>query len=68
MTCKEDDDSYAKVLTAFFVASFIFAIGCIVGSYCQGKEIKTEAIKAGAAEWVADKDGNPLFRWKNGNN
>jgi len=39
---------------------FSWAIGCSMGE----KKIKQEAVKANVAEWIADKDGNVEFRFK----
>ena len=37
-----------------------WAIGCSMGE----KKIKQEAVKANVAEWTADENGKPEFRFK----
>lgn len=59
--------------TDFFVGLAIGFIGgaLLVVAACESSKIpneihkvKTEAIKAGAAEWVTSETGEPEFRWK----
>lgn len=58
------DDKYFKGLgIALFV--LLFCIGLVVaGHNTATRQIQHEAIRLGHAEWVADKDGQPVFRWK----
>ena len=42
----------------------MFTIGCFVGRGCGVDSAKTEAVKAGAAEWVAGESGEAEFRWR----
>lgn len=38
---------------------------CIVGGFQLGQRAaERSAIRAGAAEWVQDETGNPVFQWK----
>lgn len=48
---------YVTFLTLIVIS---WVIGCSMGE----KKIKQEAIKANVAEWIADKDGNVEFRFK----
>jgi hypothetical protein len=41
---------------ALLIASFMVAK--------QRDDLKAEAVKHGAAEWVADYNGNTTFKWK----
>lgn len=49
------------------------AIGALIAGYFLGmlsgvreglRQARAEAIRLGHAEWVAGKDGQPVFRWK----
>jgi len=45
----------------------LFSLGIVVlfiGIGMGEKKIKQEAVKANVAEWIADKDGNVEFRFK----
>ena len=46
-----------------FFAGIVFSI---VLSLCfeDAAEVRREAVRTGHAEWRADKDGKPEFRWK----
>lgn len=48
---------YVVFLTLIVIS---WTIGCSMGE----KRIKREAVKANVAEWIADKDGNVEFRFK----
>lgn len=41
-----------------------FVLGCMQGQKITTKIIHTEAVRINVAEWVADEDGNPQFKWK----
>ena len=52
---------------ALLILLAVFA--CSVASNLDGrayarKQMRTEAVQHGAAEWVADKEGNVEFKWK----
>ncbi len=49
-------------LTALTVVSI--ALGFSLGFGVQRDSIRADAVKAGAAEWAADEDGKPEFKWK----
>lgn len=50
------------------LALMLFVLGFFLGSmvgFNTGTGLKEkEAIRVNAAEWVADKDGKPQFKWK----
>lgn len=45
-------------------AVLIFLAGLAVGAAITEPSFQRQAVKAGVAEWVADKDGNARFRFK----
>jgi hypothetical protein len=47
-------------LAAIFVSVLAFGLGFTLGADVK----KTEAVRVGVAEWVADKDGKPQFKWR----
>jgi hypothetical protein len=52
-----------KVL--IWIGSILLAAHLLAWSYVSGtKAIHREAIARGHAEWVADKEGNVEFKWK----
>lgn len=46
------------------VTAFGGLFGGLLGSWHGGEFMKKEAAAAGLAEYVADKNGEPVFRWK----
>lgn len=42
----------------------IIVVSWAIGTSMGEKKIKQEAVKANVAEWIADKDGNVEFRFK----
>ena len=53
----------AAILLLVFVAGFKFGSG--MGGRMLGQdEMRFEAVKAGAAEWVIDADQSMKFQWK----
>lgn len=48
---------YVTFLTLIVIS---WVIGCSMGE----KKIKQEAVEANVAEWIADKEGNVEFRFK----
>ena len=38
--------------------------GLLIGGIVKDRELRAEAINAGAAEWVANKNGSVEFRWR----
>ena len=55
---KENGPVYILMMIFVLIATFIF------GGAVSGYQWQREAVKAGVAEWVADKDGNARFRFK----
>lgn len=59
-----------KVHAACIPVSFVFGLllgaiaGCTAGVDARDKFVRNEAVKAGAAEWVAGEDGEAEFRWR----
>ncbi len=49
-------------LTALTVVSM--ALGFSLGFGILRDFIRADSVKAGAAEWTADEDGKPEFKWK----
>lgn len=64
----KSNPSLGESIFMFFFSIFIFIIGAFTGSMITQKStlnrVCNEAVKAGVAEWVANKDGAPEFRWK----
>lgn len=56
------DDIEGIVLGFVFIilVGLFFMFGFMTGT----STMKQSAVKNGAAEWVADKNGNPEFKWK----
>ena len=56
------DDIEGIVWSVVFIilAGLFFTFGFMAGT----SVMKQSAIKNGTAEWVADKNGNPEFKWK----
>jgi len=54
----ENGPVYILMIIFVLIATFIF------GGAVSGSQWQKEAVKAGVAEWVADKDGNARFRFK----
>lgn len=60
------DDKGTGIVVA--VISGLFIVLAVI-TYFQGRragydEAKRDAVKAGAAEWINSKSGDPEFRWK----
>lgn len=61
------DDAEAAWVCTFMVLICMFVgflIGGAVGSCSTSADIKNQAVKAGAAEWVANDAGAAQFQWK----
>ena len=41
-----------------------FVLGVLAGSIARNRSFGSEAVIKGHAEWVADANGNPKFKWK----
>lgn len=54
----ENGPVYILMMIFVLIATFIF------GGAVNGYQWKKEAVKAGVAEWVADKDGDAKFQFK----
>ena len=54
----ENGPVYILMMIFVLIATFIF------GGAFNGYQWQKEAVKAGVAEWVADKDGDARFRFK----
>lgn len=62
MSTLKDDPVVVLLACALFIA--VFFLGSMMG-FNAGISLKEkEAIRMNAAEWVADKDGRPQFKWK----
>ena len=59
------DDDFGCFVAGMLVcfAFGIFVVGGPIG--CEGgkREIRTEAVQRGHAEWLKGDDGNTTFRW-----
>lgn len=64
--------TFKNVSVVGFVTFMLFVLGLVFGSmmgFNTGVGLKEkEAIRVGVAEWVADKDGRPRFKWKEPSN
>lgn len=53
---------------AFIVGIICIAVGLVAGALLgaggEHRRMERNAVKAGAAEWVANKDGEPEFKWR----
>lgn len=60
--------TFKNDLKVGLLAFMLFVLGLFLGSMMglnAGIGMKEkEAIRVNAAEWVADKDGKPQFKWK----
>ena len=56
------DDTLAKLTGAVAVSALI--IGILLGFTKGDTVLREEAILKGHAEWVADTNGKPQFKWK----
>lgn len=57
------DEGAFKVLIgigAILIAAHLWVYGYVTGA----KSMQREAVAAGHAEWVVDKEGNVEFKWK----
>lgn len=52
------------ILTGAIVAFCCFIIGIGLGTMIDGRCLRRQAVKAGAAYWSSDENGDPEFRWK----
>ncbi len=48
----------------YVMGILIFVFGILFGNLLGMAQKEKDAVKAGAAEWVADKDGNAKFQFK----
>ena len=58
---KDSDFPYA-LMFGLIVGSII--LGGFIGGEAQRDVQQREAVAAGHAEWVADQNGKPQFKWK----
>lgn len=56
-------DKTVRIILALWVISLI-VFGIIVTKDVVDKAWRQEAVKQGHAEWVADKDGGVVWKWK----
>lgn len=63
---ENDDDEWAKVL--FYSVATAVVISSMLTFSCTGYSLnnkwREQAVKAGVAEYVADKDGKAQWKWK----
>jgi hypothetical protein len=57
------NDADSPILIVFGVV-VIFGLGALLGGFSAAEAVQRAAVKAGAAEWVADDDGDAEFKWK----
>jgi len=48
----------------YVIGFLIFVFGILFGNFLGMAQREKDAVKAGVAEWVADKDGNAKFQFK----
>ncbi len=48
----------------FVMGGLIFLFGFVAGGALSGSQWQSQAVKAGAAEWIADENGNAKFQFK----
>jgi hypothetical protein len=58
------DSIFLWILACFIFAAFGFGFGISFSKSQFRQDFEREAIKKGHATWVADKDGNSTFQWK----
>lgn len=58
-------DTIIEFFTILFLVFFGFGAIFFVGFTTGIKYTQLEAVKNGAAEWVADEKGQAQFKWKN---
>ena len=63
-----DKDSSVKSDSELLIGFFVGVIAILgvwaVTDVCGVSRLKTEAVKVGHAEYIVDKDGQPVWRWK----
>ena len=52
------------IIEVFVIAIAVFFAGVIWGASVATRALRTEAVKAGAACWIANPDGSTTFKWK----
>ena len=52
------------IIPCFILLTVAIGVSNLCGRMNGIDKMKEEAIRAGHAEWVADKDGKPQFKWK----
>lgn len=57
-------DKYWWVIPCVIVFVFLSTMGLIRGYHRGIDEMQQQAVVTGHAEWVADKNGKPQFKWK----
>ena len=65
MEGREVTKTGANILILILVFAMpIFGAGVFTGDWLRHNQATKEAVKAGHGQWVADKDGNVQFKWK----
>lgn len=60
---KEDDNIGIVIIVCCFLILFS-VVTYIIGMKHSDRWIREEAVRNGAAEWVASEHGSPEFKWK----
>ena len=60
---KEDDNIGIVIIVCCFLILFS-VVTYIIGMKHSDDWVRKEAVRNGAAEWVANEHGSPEFRWK----
>jgi hypothetical protein len=58
------NDKYWLVLTVLLLVLFLSTISKTIGFNDGIDKVQQEAVLKGHAEWVADTNGKPQFKWK----
>ena len=57
-------DATPVIICGTILILFVCVISNLIGFSSGIDKVKQEAVQAGHAEWVADKEGKPQFKWK----
>lgn len=53
-----------RAVAIVIVGVLMFFAGIAVGTNTTRGELRSEAVRAGAAQWASDSHGNPVFIWQ----
>ena len=57
-------DATPVIICGTILILFVCVISNLIGFNSGIDKVKLEAVQSGHAEWVADKEGKPQFKWK----